>query len=236
ANINIFDAKTNLYGSEAAVQMINDELNDFQYKPSSLKRNNEKANIAYLFNDDRIKKQHNQKDSTFELLTKESLNTDEDLIIGNFKGRELLLNWKLKNNILCDDLAYYNILDLTPGTNSDFVKSYLSSEVYNKLITHEPTIQERDYNEIKAFINNMIKVTDFKKSVVEYYLLTQDFDLKKNDKENCSNGRKIDIVWATKPLKIEFVIAEISGPPNEHQHSHYFTQNELKSSKALWAT
>ncbi|CAG8829522.1 1553_t:CDS:1, partial [Dentiscutata erythropus] len=59
-----------------------------------------------------------------------------------------------------------------------------------------------------------------------------DFDLKKNDKENCSNGRKIDIVWATKPLKIEFAIAEISGPPNEHQHSHYFS-DKIKIAKML---
>ncbi|CAG8842274.1 5264_t:CDS:2, partial [Racocetra persica] len=43
-NIFIFDAKTNLYRSEVAVQIINDKLNNFQYKPSSLKRNNEKAN------------------------------------------------------------------------------------------------------------------------------------------------------------------------------------------------
>ncbi|CAG8566033.1 4748_t:CDS:2, partial [Dentiscutata erythropus] len=178
ANINIFNTKTNLYGSEVAVQMINDKLNDFQYKTSSLKRNNEEANTACLFNDDRIKKQCNQKDSTFELLTKESLNTDEDLIIGNFKVRESLLNWKLKNNLFRDDLQNYDILDLTPDTNSDFVKSYLLPEVYNKLITHEPTIQERDYNEIKAFINNMIKVTDFKKSVVEHYLLTCNDDEK----------------------------------------------------------
>ncbi|CAG8685202.1 3979_t:CDS:10, partial [Cetraspora pellucida] len=169
ANINIFDAKTNLYGSEVAVQMISDKLTDFQYTTSSLKRNNEEANTR------------NQKDSTFELLTKESLNTDEDLIIGNFNARESLMNWKWKNNPLRDDFATVSLimtLDLNPGTNSDFVKSYLSPEVYNKLITHEPTIQERDYNEIKAFIHKMIKVTDFKKSIVEHYLLARNDDEK----------------------------------------------------------
>ncbi|CAG8598552.1 10660_t:CDS:2 [Cetraspora pellucida] len=250
ANINIFDAKTNLYGSEVAVQMISDKLTDFKRKPPSLKRNNEKANAACLLDGNEIKRQRIQKDSTFELLTKESIDVDEDLIIGNFNIRVSLLNWKLKNNPPRDDLAYYDILDLTPGTNSDFVKSYLRPEVYNKLITHEPTLKERDYNEIKAFINNMIKVTDFKKSVVDYYLLTrnddekeffgeknlfasaEDFDLTKDDKEYRSNGRKIDIVWATKPLKIEFAIAEISGPPNEHQHSHYFS-DKIKVAKMV---
>ncbi|CAG8779446.1 20511_t:CDS:2 [Gigaspora margarita] len=298
ANRNIFDAKTNLYGSEVAVQMISDKLTDFQYKTSSLKRNNEEANTACLLNNDGIKRQRNQKDFTFELLTKESLDTDDDLIIGSFNVRESLMNWKLKNNPPCNDLAYYNILDLTPGTNSNFVKSYLPPEAYEQLITCEPTLQERDYSEIKVFINNM--VTDFKKSVVDSYLLTrnddekeflwnyanllvhsferdndllnkalsermyremfltpsitnlfqkkfkdmeiylrnnlfasaEDFDLKKDDKENRSNGHKIDIVWATKPLKIEFAIAEISGPPNEHQHSHYFN-DKIKIAKML---
>ncbi|CAG8576428.1 7688_t:CDS:2 [Cetraspora pellucida] len=60
----------------------------------------------------------------------------------------------------------------------------------------------------------------------------EDFDLKKDDKKNRSNGRKIDIVWATRPLKIEFAIAEISGPPNEHQHSHYFS-DKIKIAKML---
>ncbi|CAG8785647.1 5544_t:CDS:2, partial [Dentiscutata erythropus] len=121
---NISQTWLGLSVQQVAVQMINDKLNDFQYKLSSLKRNNKEANTAC----DRIKKQRNQKDSTFELLTKESLNTDEDLIIGNFKVLESLLNWKLKNNLFRNDFAYYDILDLTPGTNSDFVKSYLSPE------------------------------------------------------------------------------------------------------------
>ncbi|CAG8505601.1 18702_t:CDS:1, partial [Racocetra persica] len=64
------------------------------------------------------------------------------------------------------------------------------------------------------------------------FISAEDFDLKKDDKENHSNSRKIDIVWATKPLKIEFAIAEISGPPNEHQHSHYFS-DKIKIAKML---
>ncbi|CAG8752143.1 6991_t:CDS:2, partial [Racocetra fulgida] len=124
ANKNIFNAKTNLYGSEVAVQMINNKLTDFQYKTSLLKRNNEEANTVNSI----VKK-------IPELLTKDSLDT-------------------------------------------------------------------------------------------------KDFDLKKDDKENRSNGHKIDIVWTTKPLKIEFAIAEISGPPNEHQHSHYFN-DKIKIAKML---
>ncbi|CAG8839370.1 43587_t:CDS:2, partial [Gigaspora margarita] len=80
-NRNIFDVKTNLYGSEVAVQMINDKLTDFQSKKSSLKRSNEETNIV------EIKRPCIQKDATFELLTKESLNIEENLIIGNFNVR-----------------------------------------------------------------------------------------------------------------------------------------------------
>ncbi|CAG8716274.1 13994_t:CDS:2, partial [Dentiscutata erythropus] len=122
---------------------VHNKATNFQYKTSSLKRNNEKANTACLLNTNGVKRQRSQKDSTFELLTKESLDTNEDLIIRNFK--------------FCNSLAYYDILDLTPGTNNNFVKNYLPPEVYDQLITHEPTLQERDYNEIKDFINNMIK-------------------------------------------------------------------------------
>lgn len=49
----------------------------------------------------------------------------------------------------------------------------------------------------------------------------EDNDLTKNDEENHSNGRKIDIVWTTLP-KLEFAIGEVSGPPNQHQHPHFF--------------
>ncbi|CAG8731481.1 26299_t:CDS:2 [Gigaspora margarita] len=232
--------------------------------------------------------------TTFELLMKESLDNEENLIIENFNVRESLMNWKLRNNPPCDDLAYYDVLDLTPGSNSDFVKNYLPTEVYNKLMCEQKP-QQKEYNEIKHYINDMIKVSDFKKLVIDHYLPTrddeekeflwiqsferdndllnkalsermyqemfltplitnlfqkkfknmeiyfgeknlfasaEDFDLKKDDKKNRSNGRKIDIVWATKPLKIEFAIAEISGPPNEHQHFHYFT-DKIKMAKML---
>ncbi|CAG8678929.1 3963_t:CDS:1, partial [Dentiscutata heterogama] len=42
---------------------------------------------ACLFDGNEIKRQRIQKDSTFELLTKESIDVDEDLIIGNFNIR-----------------------------------------------------------------------------------------------------------------------------------------------------
>ncbi|PKY13939.1 hypothetical protein RhiirB3_465742 [Rhizophagus irregularis] len=40
------------------------------------------------------------------------------------------------------------------------------------------------------------------------YASAEDADLKKNDAEDRSSGRKIDAVWATKPPKVEFAICE----------------------------
>ncbi|CAG8565581.1 5456_t:CDS:1, partial [Paraglomus occultum] len=59
----------------------------------------------------------------------------------------------------------------------------------------------------------------------------EDYDLTKNDEEDRSSGRKIDIVWATSP-KLEFAIGEISGPPNQRQHPHFFG-DKLKIAKML---
>ena len=50
----------------------------------------------------------------------------------------------------------------------------------------------------------------------------EDYDLRKTDAEDRSSGRKIDIVWLTKPPRLEFALGEVSGPPNQCQHPHYF--------------
>ncbi|CAG8826225.1 14662_t:CDS:2, partial [Gigaspora margarita] len=82
---------------------------------------------------------------------KESLNIEENLIIGNFNIRESLIILKLRNNPPCDDLAYYNILDLTLGSNSDFVKNYLPTEVFDlKKLVIDHFLPTRD-NEEKEF-------------------------------------------------------------------------------------
>ena len=60
----------------------------------------------------------------------------------------------------------------------------------------------------------------------------EDFDLRKSDAESRSVSRKIDIVWSTKPPRLEFAIGEISGPPNQHQHSRFF-EDKIKIAKML---
>jgi hypothetical protein len=56
--------------------------------------------------------------------------------------------------------------------------------------------------------------------------------LKKNDEEDRSAGRKIDIIWTMKPTDLEFSISEVSGPPNQHNHTHFFN-DKLKIAKML---
>ncbi|CAG8829102.1 16526_t:CDS:2, partial [Gigaspora margarita] len=104
-------------------------------------------------------------------------------------------------------------------------------------------LSERMYREmfLTPLITNLFQKKEKKFKDMEIYFgeknlfaSAEDFDLKRDDKKNRSNGRKIDIVWATKPLKIEFAIAKISGPPNEHQHFHYFN-DKIKIAKMLKA-
>ncbi|CAG8525734.1 7537_t:CDS:2, partial [Cetraspora pellucida] len=174
-------------------------------------------------------------------------------------------------------LGYYDIIDLTPGTNSDFINSLSKSE-YEEIKSYDlPKLPNFNFDEIKELIVKMIKASDFRKAVNDNFLSTrgdenkefawdfayhlansfdhgndllhinmsermyrkifltpvirslfqkqstdldlffgevclyasaEDADLKKNDAEDRSPGRKIDAVWATKPPKVEFAICE----------------------------
>jgi hypothetical protein len=66
---------------------------------------------------------------------------------------------------------------------------------------------------------------------ISLFASAEDYDLTKDDEEDRSSGRKIDIVWTTLP-KLEFAIGEVSGPPNQRQHSHFFG-DKLKIAKML---
>jgi len=66
---------------------------------------------------------------------------------------------------------------------------------------------------------------------ISLFASAEDYDLTKNDEKDRSSGRKIDIVWTTSP-KLEFAIGEVSGPPNQRQHPHFFG-DKLKIAKML---
>ncbi|CAG8713523.1 15784_t:CDS:2 [Gigaspora margarita] len=132
-----------------------------------------------------------------------------------------------------------SVVDHYLPTRDDEEKEFLwiqSFERDNDLLNE--ALSERMYREmfLTPLITNLFQ-KKFKDMEIYFreknlFASAEDFDLKKDDKKNSSNGRKIDIVWATKPLKIEFAIAEISGLPNEHQHFHYFT-DKIKIAKML---
>ncbi|CAG8594137.1 4054_t:CDS:10, partial [Dentiscutata erythropus] len=243
-------------------------------------------------------------DQTFETLAKESLVGNGEWIIGSGKVnvRESLKKWKSKKErLIMSNLGYYDIIDLTPGTNSDFIKSLSKSE-YEEIKSFDlPELPNVNNDEIKELIVKIVKASDFRKAVNESFFSTrddeskefvwdfayhlansfdhgndllhpnmsermyreifltpiirslfrkkntdldlffgevclyasaEDADLKKDDAEDRNPGRKIDAVWATKPPKIEFAICEVSGPPNQRQHSHFFT-DKIKIGKML---
>ncbi|CAB5391145.1 unnamed protein product [Rhizophagus irregularis] len=209
-------------------------------------------------------------DETLETLAKETLVRNEEWIIGfgKINVRESLKKWKREKDRPHNDLGYYDIIDLTPGSNSDFVNSLSKSE-YEEVISYDPPkIPNFNYDEIKELI-----ASDFRKAVNENFMSTrgdedkefawdfayhlvnsfdhgndllntnitdldlffgevclyasaEDADLKKNDAEDRSSGRKIDAVWATKPPKVEFAICEVSGPQPTTTFALFYRQNE----------
>jgi len=77
----------------------------------------------------------------------------------------------------------------------------------------------------------LIKKFNLLSGEISLFASAEDYDLTKNDEEDRSSGRKIDVVWTTLP-KLEFAIGEVSGPPNQHQHPHFFG-DKLKIAKML---
>ncbi|CAB5093516.1 unnamed protein product [Rhizophagus irregularis] len=69
-------------------------------------------------------------DETLETLAKETLVRNEEWIIGfgKINVRESLKKWKREKDRPHNDLGYYDIIDLAPGSNSDFVNSLSKSE------------------------------------------------------------------------------------------------------------
>ncbi|CAG8637828.1 9117_t:CDS:2 [Rhizophagus irregularis] len=108
-------------------------------------------------------------DETLETLAKESLVRNEEWIIGGkINVRESLKKWKREKVRPHNDLGYYDIIDITPGSNSDFVNS-LSKFEYEEVICYDPPkLPNFDYDEIKALIVKNIKVFDNFVIIIDY--------------------------------------------------------------------
>ncbi|GES86594.1 hypothetical protein GLOIN_2v1768936 [Rhizophagus clarus] len=159
-------------------------------------------------------------DVVFETLAKESLTSNDE--------------WDRPHN----DLAFYDIIDLTPGTN-DLIATIVKAPDFRKAVNENFlstrdggnkefawdfayqlansfdhgndllhfNMSERMYREV--FLIPIIRSLFRKESnVLDLFFVAEDADLKKNDAEERSSGRKIDVVWATKPPKTEFAICE----------------------------
>ncbi|CAI2171182.1 3253_t:CDS:10 [Funneliformis geosporum] len=232
---------------------------------------------------------------------KETLQRNGEWLVGNKKVNvhDLLVLWQNEKKRPHNDLACYDIIDITPGTNSDFVKNRPKDEL-EEMKKYGSPVPDIDNSDIKELIMKMVKESDYQKAVEDSYLLTrnddrkkfmwdfayhlansfdrgndllnenlsermyrevfltplmrslfqkthkdmdvsfgeislfasaEDYDLTKSDEEERSSGRKIDIIWTTMP-KLEFAIGEVSGPPNQRQHPHFFG-DKLKIAKML---
>ncbi|CAG8818087.1 29650_t:CDS:10 [Gigaspora margarita] len=206
-------------------------------------------------------------DELDKLAKETTLQSNGEWIIGTNKVnvRDLLTLWQNEKKRPHNDLAYYDIIDITPGTNSDFVKKR-SKDEFDEIMKYGSPIPDINNSDIKELIVEMVKEPDFQKArkndllnenlsermyrevfftpimqslfqklredmKISLFASAEDFDLIKNDEEDRSSGRKIDIVWTTSP-KIEFAIGEVSGPPNRRHHPHFFG-DKLKIAKML---
>ncbi|CAG8625310.1 7151_t:CDS:10 [Ambispora gerdemannii] len=218
----------------------------------------------------------------------ETIRDGNKWIVCDTDVRDLLVKWKQEKPRPRTDLAFYDIIDITPGSNSDFVQSLPNDAVQDmKQSKRFPT---PNVDEMKNYIIDFIKTNEFRNFVDESYLKTRvnnktkfvwdylnilvesferDNDLtnynlsefgyreifftplirslfrgthremniyfgnrKKKDGEDRNVGRKIDIIWSMKLTDLEFSIGEISGPPNQLDHSHFFN-DKIKIAKML---
>ncbi|CAB4399256.1 unnamed protein product [Rhizophagus irregularis] len=195
-----------------------------------------------------------------------------------------LTKWKQKKARPRTDLGFYDIVDITPGSNSDFVRSLpidVVREIRQSKHCQQLKMDDTDDDEsyMKTRINNNTKfIWDYLNILVEsferdndlaeynlselgyreiflaplmrslfrgmhremniffgekcLFASSEDRNLEKNDGKDRSAGRKIDIIWSMKPTDLEFSICEVSGPPNQHSHTHFFN-DKLKIAKML---
>ncbi|CAG8589392.1 10615_t:CDS:10 [Ambispora leptoticha] len=222
----------------------------------------------------------------------ETIRDGNKWIVCDTDVRDLLVKWKQAKPRPRTDLAFYDIIDITPGSNSDFVQSLPDDAVQDmKQSKTFPTPNVDNVDEMKNYIIDFIKTNEFRNFVDESYLKTRannktkfvwdylnilvesferdndltDYNLSEfgyreifftplirslfrgthremniyfgekylfASTEDRNFGRKIDIIWSMKLTDLEFSIGEISGPPNQLDHSHFFN-DKIKIAKML---
>ncbi|CAJ0746607.1 2044_t:CDS:2, partial [Entrophospora sp. SA101] len=79
-----------------------------------------------------------------ESLMKEMIVGSVKYMIGSFDVEKALVEWKEKKERPCNDLAYYDILDITPGSNGKFIKE-LPSHIKTIIFNHEKKDSSKKY-------------------------------------------------------------------------------------------
>ncbi|CAG8700683.1 1399_t:CDS:10, partial [Dentiscutata erythropus] len=244
----------------------------------------------------------NMSNNELDAYVNETIRDGNKWIVCDTDVRDLLIKWKQEKPRPRTDLAFYDIIDITLGSNSDFVQSLPIDAVQDmKQSKMFPTPNMDNVDEMKNYIIDFIKTNEFRNFVDESYLKTrvnnktkfvwdylnilvesferdndltnynlsefgyreifftpltrslfrgthremniyfgekylfastEDRNREKKDGEDRNFGRKIDIIWSMKPTDLEFSIGEISGPPNQLDHSHFFN-DKIKIAKML---
>ncbi|CAJ0845271.1 14651_t:CDS:2, partial [Entrophospora sp. SA101] len=218
------------------------------------------------------------KDGELEVYAKETIRNDgKKWIIYDTDVHNSLTKWKQERVQPRTDLAFYDIIDISPGSNSGFVQSLPRDVVHE--IRRSKSLSTPNMDNIdgmKDYIIDFIKKKNFRNYVDESYMKTRinnttkfiwdylnflvesferdndlaDYNLselggekclfassedrnqEKNDKEDRNAGRKVDIIWSMKPTDLEFFVGEVSGPPNQRNHTHFFN-DKIKIAKML---
>nr|CAG8438072.1 4032_t:CDS:2 [Entrophospora candida] len=95
-------------------------------------------------------------DEVLESLMKETIVGSIKYMIGLFDVEKALVEWKEKKEWPCNDLVYYDILNITPGSNSKFIKE-LPSHIKTIILNHEKKSFNFDNNDIKSMGSDMIR-------------------------------------------------------------------------------
>ncbi|CAH1758742.1 14984_t:CDS:10, partial [Entrophospora sp. SA101] len=243
-----------------------------------------KSKLITLCNTIRTRRMDN-KDGELEVYAKETIRNDgKKWIIYDTDVHNSLTKWKQERVQPRTDLAFYDIIDISPGSNSGFVQSLPRDVVHE--IRRSKSLSTPNMDNIdgmKDYIIDFIKKKNFRNYVDESYMKTRinnttkfiwdylnflvesferdndlaDYNLselgynvcslsgekclfassedrnqEKNDKEDRNAGRKVDIIWSMKPTDLEFFVGEVSGPPNQRNHTHFFN-DKIKIAKML---
>ncbi|CAB4493085.1 unnamed protein product [Rhizophagus irregularis] len=155
---------------------ITDKHLDFETedKENSYKRRREDLdNVNFLYDE----KNTNEEDE-LEKHAEETIQYNGKIwIVGSTKinVRDALTKWQKRKDRPRTDLAFYDIIDVTPGSNSDFIRSQPNDAIYEMKqfgSSEEPSIA----NDVKELIVKFIKANDFRKVVDENYVETRKND------------------------------------------------------------